>query len=45
LGHYLTLLIENGSWRFDGKGFSIEGKEGRERRGAGTSTNYVFVPL
>jgi hypothetical protein len=45
LGHYLSLLIENGSWRFDGKGFSIEGKEGRERRGAGTSTNYVFVPL
>jgi predicted transcriptional regulator len=45
LGHYLTLLIENSSWRFDGKGFTIEGKEQRERRGAGTSTNYVFVPL
>jgi predicted transcriptional regulator len=45
LGHYLTLLVDNGSWRFDGKGFTSEGKEERERRGAGISTNCVFVPL
>jgi hypothetical protein len=32
LRHYLTLLVENGSWRFDGKGFTIEGKEEKRKK-------------
>jgi hypothetical protein len=32
LGHYLTLLVENGSWRFDGKEFTIEGKEEKRKK-------------
>jgi hypothetical protein len=32
LEHYLTLLVENGSWRFDGKGFTIEGKEEKRKK-------------
>jgi hypothetical protein len=28
----LTLLVENGSWRFDDKGFTIEGKEEKRKK-------------
>jgi hypothetical protein len=42
LAHYLTLLVENGSWRFDGKGFTIEGKEEKRKEPVQVRTTYLF---